>query len=517
MPPDLALRRPAPRLTVPAAWRGPLAQLALAWTGLIALFHADWAVMADQWWNSSTYNHILLVPLILGWLAWQRAGEVVRLTPSAWWPGLIVLAGALFLWLLGAVSGLNLARHLGLVVALQAAFVTVLGPRVATALLFPLAYMIALVPFGDELIPALQLITAELTIGLTHLSGIPAVIEGVFIDTPVGLFEVAEACSGVKFLVAMVALGALVANLGFRSWTRRALFMTAAVVLPILANGVRAWGTIYIAQFAGVEFAASFDHVIYGWVFFALVMGVLLALAWRFFDRAIDDPYTDAAAIEASPLLANAARLSLSGWAALAAVAVLAVGAQGWAQAAERLEAPVPETISLPAVAGWELVPVTAEFWWEPRAAGADHRLLGRYRDAAGRQVDVFYALYRSQDEGREAGAFGEGALVPHSDWRWLEPGPAIAGGSGEWLLAGGKTRRLAVTWYRTGAMLTGSNPRLKLANMRDRLVLAAHPTATLIVTAEARAGHEPVRDVAAFAAAVGEPGAWMDAIGRGS
>jgi exosortase A len=517
MPPDLALRGPALRSPIPAAWRTPLAQLALAWAGLIALFHGDWAVMADQWWNSSTYNHILLVPLILGWLAWQRAGEVARLTPGAWWPGLIVLAGALFVWLLGAVSGLNLARHLGLVVALQAALVTLLGPRVSTAMLFPLAYMLALVPFGDELVPALQLITAELTIGLTHLSGIPAVIEGVFIDTPAGLFEVAEACSGVKFLVAMVALGALVANLGFRSWARRAAFMTAAVVLPILANGVRAWGTIYIAQFAGLEFAASFDHVIYGWLFFAVVMGMLLALAWRYFDRALDDPYVDAAAIEASPVLAKAARWSTNAWTALAIAAVLAIGAQSWAHAAERLAAPIPETITLPAVAGWQLVPVTAEYWWEPRAAGADHRLLGRYRDAAGREVDVFYALYRSQDEGREAGAFGEGALVPHSDWRWLEPGPAIAGGSGAWLLAGGKTKRLAVTYYRTGDTLTGSNSRLKLANMRDRLVLAAHPTSALILTAEARPGHDAASDVAAFAAAVGEPGAWMDAIARGS
>jgi exosortase A len=517
MPPEIALRRPALRFSFPAEWRAPLAQLAFAWIGLIALFFGDGAVMADQWWNSSTYTHILLVPPILGWLAWQRTPEVAKLTPTAWWPGLIVLAGALFVWLLGAISGLNLARHLGLVVALQAAFMALLGPRVSAAMLFPLGYMIALVPFGDELVPALQMITAKLTIALTHISGVPAIIEGVFIDTPAGLFEVAEACSGVKFLVAMVALGALVANLGFRSWTRRAVFMAVAVVLPILANGVRAWGTIYIAQFAGVEFAASFDHVVYGWVFFAVVMALLLALAWRFFDRAIDDPYIDTGQIEASPRLAKAARWSLPGWAALAMAALLGAGVQSWARAAERVEAPVPETISLPAVPGWELVPITAEFWWEPRAAGADHRLLGRYRDAAGREVDVFYALYRSQDEGREAGAFGEGALVPESDWRWLEPGPAIAGGSGEWLLAGGRTKRLAVTYYRTGGTLTGSNPRLKLANMRDRLVLAAHPTSSLILTAEARPGHDPAKAIATFAAAVGEPGTWMDAIAGGS
>lgn len=517
MPLDLALRRPSFRLTIPAEWRAPLARLALAWAGLVALFHSDWATMAGQWWNSSTYNHILLVPLILLWLAWQRAPEVAKLMPSAWWPGLLLLGGALFLWLLGAVSGLNLARHLGLVAAMQACFMALLGPRVTAAMLFPLGYLLALVPFGDELVPALQLITAELTIGLTHLSGIPAQIEGVFINTPAGLFEVAEACSGVKFLVAMIALGALVANLGFRLWKRRALFMVAAVALPILANGVRAWGTIYIAQFAGVEFAAGFDHIVYGWVFFALVMAILLALAWRFFDRAIDDPCIDAAAIKASPLLAKASRWSFNGWAALALIAVLGSGVQGWAHVAERLEAPVAQTISLPQVPGWQLVPVESAYWWEPRGSGADHRLLGRYRDARGREVDVFYALYRSQDEGREAGAFGEGALVPDSDWRWLEPGPAIGGGGGEWLLAGGRNRRLAVTWYRTGRMLTGSNARLKLANMRDRLALSAHPTAALILSAEARPGHDAAQAIRAFRASAGDTAAWMDAIARGS
>jgi exosortase len=69
----------------------------------------------------------------------------------------------------------------------------------------------------------------------------------VFITAPGGYFEVAEACSGVKFLIAMVAYGTLVANVCFRSWPRRAAFMAMALVVPILANGVRAWGTVFIA------------------------------------------------------------------------------------------------------------------------------------------------------------------------------------------------------------------------------------------------------------------------------
>ena len=145
MPPEAALPRPTAGATrIPEAWRAPLLHLSLVWLGFGALFFADWRAMAHQWWDSSTYNHILLIPLILVWLVRLRAGELAKLTPQAWWPGLVMLAGALFVWLLGTVSGLNLASQLGAVACLQAAVLTLLGPRVAAGLLFPLAYMLLL-------------------------------------------------------------------------------------------------------------------------------------------------------------------------------------------------------------------------------------------------------------------------------------------------------------------------------------------------------------------------------------
>jgi exosortase A len=292
---------------LPDAWRAPSAQLALAWSALIALTWRDWSEMAHQWWDASTYNHILLVPPILAWLVRLRWPELSRLRPRAWWPALALLAGGALAWFAGTELSINTVSQLGTVVMLQAVVVALLGPRVAAGLLFPLAYMVFLVPFGDELVPVLQAMTADMAVALTRASGVPAIIEGVFIDTPAGLFEVAEACSGVKFLVAMIALGTLVAHLCFASWKRRALFMAAAVIVPVLANGVRAWGTIYIAQSQGIEFAAGFDHIVYGWIFFAAVMIAVLGASWRFFDRSPDDPLIDAAAIEASPLLARLA------------------------------------------------------------------------------------------------------------------------------------------------------------------------------------------------------------------
>ena len=325
MPPEAALSPPRSlSAPVPEVWRLPLMRLSLAWIGLFALAWSAWSEMARQWWDASTYNHILLVPPILAWLVRQRWPELVKLAPQAWWPGLLLLAGGLLGWLAGTAAGINTVSQLGAVVMLQAAVAVLLGPRIVAGLLFPLAYMFFLVPFGDELVPALQAITAKLAVALTHASGVPAVIDGVFIDTPAGLFEVAEACSGVKFLVAMVALGTLVAHMCFASWKRRAAFMAAAVVVPVFANGVRAWGTIYIAQSQGIEFAAGFDHIVYGWIFFALVMALVLGASWRFFDRSPDDPLIDPAALEASPLLAWLGRFQMSGWHALAAVLFLA-------------------------------------------------------------------------------------------------------------------------------------------------------------------------------------------------
>lgn len=511
MPPEsAALATPAQSIfaAIPAAWRLPLTRLALAWVALIIWFADDWADMTYQWWSSSTFNHILFVPFILVWLVWVRREELAKLSPGAWWPGTILVFGALFLWLLGAFSGLNLARQLGAVLVLQASAVTLLGPRVSAGLTFPLGYMFFLVPFGDELVPTLQMITAKLTIALTHLSGIPAEIEGVFIDTPAGLFEVAEACSGVKFLVAMVALGVLVAHTCFTSWKRRAAFLALSVALPILANGVRAWGTIYIAQFKGVEFAASFDHIVYGWVFFAVVMALLLGIGWRFFDRAIEDPMLDAEVVAASPLLGKLDRWPIGGWSALASIAGLVALFSVWFLRASSLEATLPAQIALPEVPGWDQVEYAPTIWWEPRASGAPLRVLGRYSDGRGREVDVFIALYSSQGEGREAGGFGQGALVPESDWRWLESGPAIEGAKSDHLLARGQLHRSAATFYRTGDLLTGSNTRLKLANMRDRLLMRAETTQLLILSSE---GGEADANIAAFMESFGPTGDWMD------
>lgn len=495
---------------IPAHWRPALVRWGLVALVVVAVLLDDWARMARQWWDISTYNHIVLIPPILVWLVWQRRAELAKLTPLCWWPGFLPMIGAAFLWLLGALSGLDLARQAGAVAMLGATVPLLLGPRVSAGLFFPLCYMAFLVPVGEELVEVLQTVTAAITVALTHLSGIPATIDGVFIDTPAGLFEVAEACSGVKFLIAMIAFGVLASHVCFVSWRRRAAMMLACVLVPILANGVRAWGTIFAAQFVGVEKAAGFDHIVYGWVFFAVVLAMVIAGAWRFFDRPLDAPMIDADRIAGSAALTRLERMRLSPVAAVVLLALLLVAARAWAHVGDRLEAPLPTHIDLPAVPGWTRVDYTPAIWWEPRAEGADHRLLGRYADGQGHEVDVFVALYAGQGEGREAGGFGQGALTPGTGWSWQASGPVFAQGRSERLLGHGKVERLAVTWYRTGDLLTGSNARLKLGVIGDNLLLRARPTTTLILSSE---GARAPDSITRFLAATGPTGAWMDRV----
>lgn len=267
------------------AWREAIALLAFGTLALLTVTMREWAEMLHQWWNIDTYSHILLVPFIIGWLVALKADELAKTDPRPWLPGLLVVAAGLGLWLVGRVSGANLIAHAGAVGALQGLVIAALGPRVSILIALPLCFGVFLVPFGDEIIEPLQVITAHIAIALTKWSGIPAHFDGIYIDTPVGLFVVAEACSGVRFLIAMVTLAVLVAFTRFTKWTYRLAFMAVSIIVPIIANGIRAWGTVYIAQSQGVEFAAGFDHVFYGWFFFAFVVVFILGLAWRFFER----------------------------------------------------------------------------------------------------------------------------------------------------------------------------------------------------------------------------------------
>ncbi len=499
----------APALTgaPAAAWCRPVARLAALALAILVLFAGDAADMATIWWTSSTYSHMLFVPAIIAWLVWQRRVELAQLTPIASPWGLAIVALGSLASLLGEAAGVGLARHLGLVLMLQGAVIATLGPTVARGLIFPLFYGFFLVPFGEEFVPALQMVTARLSMLLLGLAGVPAHIEGVFITTPSGYFEVAEACSGVKFLVAMVALGALAANLFFKSWSRRIAFMVACVAVPIVANGIRAFGTIYIADTSGIAFAASFDHVFYGWIFFAIVIALVLGLGWRFFDRPLDAPAFDPAKLNGhGPKVSAKPRFAIIGGAALA----LALLPLIWTMTITgNGRAPIP-AFGAPAVSGWATSDAPMAYEWRANYAGADRLVAGRYRSAEGQVVDLAIAYYSYQDEGRELVGFGQGGLPTDSEWSWVEDRAPPARGRAYRIAAPGPVVREVAQFNSIGGLLTGSNSRAKLETLRLRLLGGNQRAIGITISAE---GSEARAAIDAFLADAGGAQALVDRV----
>ena len=479
-----------------AGWRAHLVAFGVAVAALLLLFRRDLRDVATIWWTASSYEHCLAILPVLAWLVWLRREALAGTTPAAWAPPLLWVAAGAAGWLLGAAAMVAVARHLGVAMMMQGMIATLLGRAATRLLIFPLSYALFLVPAGDVLVPPLQTLTARMCMVLLAIVRVPAVLDGVFIATPGGWFRVAEACSGAKFLIAMAALGVLVAQLGFRSWRRRTGFVALCLVAPVLANGVRAFSTIWVAQAIGADRAGSVDHLVYGWIFFALVIAAVLAIGSRFFDR-------DAVAAPRPTRTAPGATLPLVP-ATLAALAI-AAAAPGWALIAARAGDGTLAALTVPpAVAGW--TPVAGAGDWRPRFDGADRIRVWRYRDAAGATADVAAALYAGQGEGRMLVGYGHGAADPDGVWSWAADVAAPPGWRGEWIEATGRPSRLAFTGYRAGGVATTSPARVKLATLAVRLRGGdARAGALLVSSADPAAARR-------LALAVGDPGA---ALGR--
>jgi exosortase A len=340
-PPVMA---PAPVAVLPPdRWHSALVALALGLLALGVLFFEE-AAAAVRLWNASTaYNHCWLVAPIAAWLFWQRRHRLDQLAPDPLpAAALLALPGALA-WLAAERLGIMEGRQLVLMGLVWVLVLAVFGWRFSAAFAAPLIYLIFLVPFGGFAVGPLQAITARLIDWGLDLVGITHFVDGLLIETPAGTFHVAEACAGLRFIIAALAFGALYAFVIFRSPWRRLLVMALALAVPVLANGVRAGGIIVLAEYWGSAEAAAADHVIYGWGFFSAVI-LLLVLAGLPFREDFGPPPPLRDAPPPRPL--RTGRLAL---AAGLALALTATGPAVAAGLAYNSSAPVARPVPLAA------------------------------------------------------------------------------------------------------------------------------------------------------------------------
>jgi exosortase A len=241
------------------------------------------ATAAFQVWESSTaYNHCFLILPIVLWLIWERRYNLCGLGPEPTAFALIPCGIFLIFWFIAERLGVMEGRQLAALGILQAMLLGILGWRVYRIFVAGFIYLFFLVPFGGFLVPALQSFTTRFTVLGLDVLGIPNYASDFTIQITAGSFQIADACAGLRFLIAAVAFSVFYALLLFQSIGRRLMFILLSAIVPVVANGFRALGIVWLGAKLGSAQAAATDHVLYGYIFFSFVLGLLILLGLPF-------------------------------------------------------------------------------------------------------------------------------------------------------------------------------------------------------------------------------------------
>ena len=257
----------------------------VAFAVLIISWRSTVLHMADIVWSVDVFSHGLLIPFVSAALIWARRSTLVILVPTFSFLGAGILLSASVLWLVGQLIDIALFTHVALIAAINGLVISIFGLQFYRAILFAMLFLFLAIPFGYELVGPLQTMTANLVIGTLDLVGANYEADGVLIELSSGIYEVAEACAGVKFLFTSVVTGVLLSHLVFESWRRRLFILVISAVLPIAANALRVLGILAIAEMTDQSFAKDVDHIVYGWVFLSIVLFALIVFAYRISDK----------------------------------------------------------------------------------------------------------------------------------------------------------------------------------------------------------------------------------------
>lgn len=238
----------------------------------------------QQWYISEIYTHGFLVLPVSLFIAWRHRAELATTQVSPSWLPLLFLSFFSVAGIIGYAGDIYVISHIAAFVSLPLLIWLALGNRVALVLWFPLLFLLFAVPIGDQLIPHLQEITADLAVAMLSLTDIPIFRTGLYIEIPAGRFVVAEACSGIRFFIGSIVFGSVYAYISFQNLPKRAIFMVLSVLIPVIANAIRVFGIILIGHFSDMKYAAGADHLVYGWFFFAVVLLCLILIGEKFSD-----------------------------------------------------------------------------------------------------------------------------------------------------------------------------------------------------------------------------------------
>jgi exosortase A len=463
-------------------------QLALLVTLVLVVvaFFPTFRSIVSQWDSNGSFSHgFLIIPISL-WLAWRQRGQLagIQLRPSAL--GIPAVLACIVAWVVARAAGVLVLEQFAAVALVPAMVLAALGGPATRVLMFPLAFLFFMVPFGSGLVPYLMQSTADMASLLLKWTGIPVLKTHMYIAIPYGRFQVARACSGLNYFVTSLVLGVLYAYLNYAGWKKRLLCVAAFLVFPVLLNILRVYVIVVVSYLTEFRFGPGAEHVVFGRVFFIVVAILMFWIGRRWQDE--PPPVTVVAAAAPTAPWVH--------WWPLLASLLLAVGAPTVVQSSiadARIRLADTESLLAlpPAAAGW-VGPKEGVGRWRPSYSGSIVERQAHYVAPDDKAVDVFVAAYG-------LGATQGSEMINHenviSTYEWN----SLANDSRqELLLPGGKQLRfrevelrestiprLVWQWYVIGGRPLASPYAVKAFEALEFLSQGAHSERVVVVSTE--------------------------------
>ena len=375
------------------------------------VFYPGISSAVKVWSVSEIFTHSFFVIPVSLYLIYQKRFELIQTSfVSNFWL-IPILVGCLFVQLFGYLGDIKLLMHLATFSALPLIIWMMIGNQGAQVILFPLFFMLFSIPVGEQLIPYLQELTTDLAVPMLEMTGVPIYRNGLYLDIPEGRFLVAEACSGISFLITAVVFGFLYAYISFSTLRKQILFVGTSIIVPIAANAIRVYGIILTGHLSNMEYAVGADHLIYGGVFYAIILLLLISIGEKFRDKEIT--IVTAEQVSAGLSIDHTKFLKM-----VLVILVLFISQIVWTYSIDDIDGPGQETLNKIQLDKLN-VPVLEKDLvnWKPTYHQATEVRQGIIQIDKDNQVEFFIADYRSL--GKNSGELISSLNRLYSDDRW--------------------------------------------------------------------------------------------------
>ena len=249
---------------------------------LLLLYFPIAAGLVNQWRNDPDYSHGFFVPLLALWILWQQRRQLSRLTPSPSWWGFAIVLGGMGLLILGALGAENFLCRVSFLFVIAGLGIQFFGWGHFRVGFFAWAVLFLMIPIpaiiANRITLPLQFLASVLASSLLDLCGVPVYREGNIIHLPLITLDVAEACSGIRSLIALTTVAVAYGYfLEQKAW-RRAVLVISAIPIAVAANGLRIMGSGLLGQYWDPGKAQGFFHLLSGLVGFLFACFFFLVL-----------------------------------------------------------------------------------------------------------------------------------------------------------------------------------------------------------------------------------------------